>query len=46
MHVNIALKTERKGFSEARAAFYVAEVASAIAHLHSCAVIHRDLKVC
>ena len=45
MHVNISLKEERRGFTEPRACFYLAEVASAIEHLHSYSVIHRDLKL-
>ena len=50
MHVNVALKErqrgeQRTGFGEARARFYTAEVASAIAHLHANAVVHRDLKL-
>ena len=44
-HVNISLKEDGRGFDEHRAAFYVAEIAQAIAHLHSHAIVHRDLKL-
>jgi len=40
------LYSEPKGiFSEGRSRFYIAEVTSAISHLHSIGVIHRDLKL-
>ena len=54
MHVNVAMKDRsrepaerraRPGFDEGRARFYLAEIASAIAHLHANAVVHRDLKL-
>ena len=41
-HVNISLKEDGRGFDEHRAAFYVAEIAQAIAHLHSHGIVHRD----
>ena len=44
-HVNISLKEDGRGFDEHRAAFYVAEIAQAIAHLHSHGIVHRDLKL-
>ena len=44
-HVNISLREEGKGFDEAKAAFYVAEIGLGIAHLHSHGIIHRDLKL-
>ena len=43
-HVNISLREDGRGFGEARAAFYVAEIGLGIAHLHSHGIIHRDLK--
>ncbi|KAH8060987.1 serine/threonine kinase [Aureococcus anophagefferens] len=44
-HVNISLREDGRGFGEARAAFYVAEIGLGIAHLHSHGIIHRDLKL-
>ena len=44
-HVNISLKEDGRGFDEHRAAFSVAEIAQAIAHLHSHGIVHRDLKL-
>ena len=44
-HVNISLREDGRGFGEACAAFYVAEIGLGIAHLHSHGIIHRDLKL-
>ena len=37
------LKKEKR-FSEARARFYVAQIALGLAHLHESNIIHRDMK--
>mmetsp|Transcript_194 Transcript_194/g.270 ORF Transcript_194/g.270 Transcript_194/m.270 type:complete len:488 (+) Transcript_194:457-1920(+) len=44
-HVNISLREKGGGFCEDRAAFYVAEMALAMAHLHKHGIVHRDLKL-
>lgn len=44
-HVNISLRERGSGFEEERAAFYVSEIALAIAHLHKHGIVHRDLKL-
>mmetsp|Transcript_3273 Transcript_3273/g.10029 ORF Transcript_3273/g.10029 Transcript_3273/m.10029 type:complete len:555 (-) Transcript_3273:147-1811(-) len=44
-HVNISLREKGSGFDEQRAAFYVAEIALAMAHLHKHGIVHRDLKL-
>lgn len=44
-HVNISLREKGTGFDEERAAFYVSEIALAIAHLHKHGIVHRDLKL-
>lgn len=44
-HVNISLRENGTGFDEDRAAFYVSEIALAIAHLHKHGIVHRDLKL-
>ncbi|KAI6185033.1 Serine/threonine-protein kinase sgk-1 [Aphelenchoides bicaudatus] len=35
---------KERSFTETRARFYAAEIASAIGYLHSCGIIYRDLK--
>jgi len=44
-HVNISLREDGDGFGESRAAFYAAEIALGLAHLHGRGIVHRDLKL-